>query len=148
MKKLGLFFVGCTPFLWGRLMDWALWTLFYDSFPSLLFPLAGLALLGLWAAAACLLGEGGRGPLATLLPLNLPALAVLVLLGVQERLLHVYLPGLVGIGTQLFFLPLLNLGSTLTAWLPSVSAFPAYCAAFLLLLVASLAGWSLARRRR
>lgn len=147
MKKLALFLMGCTPFFWGRLMDWALWTLFDEALPPLLFPLSALALLGLWAAAACLLGAGDRGPLATLLPLDLPALAVLVLLGVQEGLLHAYLPGPVGIGTQLFFLPLVNLGATLTAWLPSISVFPAYCAAFLLLLAASLAGWNLARRQ-
>lgn len=109
-------------------------------------PLAVVAflLLCLWALLAGWLSRPDAKAAATLIPLNFAAFVTLVLLLFQILVRRAMFPGLVGVLSQLFYLPLLNLGGTLTFFSPSFA--PAYAACFLLLLAASLLGW--ARRRR
>ena len=67
----------------------------------------GLAVLTLWMVVSGTFGFKGskRGMALTMLCINLPALVVLVLLGVQELSLHAYWDNAVGLLTQFFYLP-------------------------------------------
>lgn len=114
-----------------------------EKVPPLL-PIA-VATLVLWGALAFWF----RGKLAKTGPIvllmNLIPAVILVLLGVQELVFGAYWGGLPGIWTQLYYLPLLNLGASLAPW----ASFPIvlYTICFLLLAAASLAGCKLRERR-
>lgn len=77
--------------------------------------------------------------------MNGVALVVLVLLGIQELVLGAYFSNAVGIWTQLYYLPLLQLGFSLTSW--SSRVFTADAAAWLLMAAASYLGFRLGRRQ-
>ncbi len=77
--------------------------------------------------------------------LNLPAAIVLLLLTTQQFTFHPYWMNAAGLWTQLFYLPLISLSAGLTAWTHHMIV--TYCAAFVLLLAASLLG-CIARGRR
>ena len=76
-----------------------------------------------------------------LVSLNLIPLLVLVLIGIQELILHQYWNNMVGTLSQLYYLPLLHLGFQLTFWSPHV--FAAYSACFIMLLLISWLGCKL-----
>lgn len=102
------------------------------------FFLIGLLFLLLWGLLAFFAaGREGHGLRAAIL-LNIPALLFLVLNGVQILLLGAYWSNVLGHWSQLFFLPVLNLGSRLAFWLPS--SFAHLIAAFVLMAGASLVG--------
>ena len=144
MKKWMLPLAGLLPLVLGVLLDRAMMTVFFDVTPPL--RLIGILTLGVWFGLAFLLGGWAGDPRQAAALLNLPALLVLVLLGVQELALHAYWQNLAGVLTQLFFFPLLSLGFALTGW--SQSVFSAYCAAFLLLAAASYLGARFRFQRR
>mgnify|MGYP001855463879 CR=1 FL=1 len=121
-------------------MNWAMLT-WQNSLPPLL--LIALLLLLVWGLIAFLARPRMKSTAAVILPLNLIALLVLLLLGVQELILHAYWFNPVGWLTQFYYLPLLRAGVLLTSWTSSV--FTAYCAAFLLMLAASTFGCNLRR---
>ena len=121
-------------------MNWAMLT-WQNSLPPLL--LIALLLLLVWGLIAFLARPRMKSTAAVILPLNLIALLVLLLLGVQELILHAYWFNPVGWLTQFYYLPLLRVGVLLTSWTSSV--FTAYCAAFLLMLAASTFGCNLRR---
>ena len=73
--------------------------------------------------------------------LNLIAAFDLVLIGIQILVLHAYWLNGIGIWTQLFYLPVLNLGFCLTNW--SHGVFPAYAAGFILMVGVTFAGCKL-----
>ena len=77
--------------------------------------------------------------------MNGVALLVLVLLGIQELVLGAYFSNAAGIWTQLYFLPLLQLGFSLTSW--SSRVFAADAAACLLMVAVSYLGFWLGRRQ-
>ncbi len=141
MERMRPLILGLVPFPVGRVMDWMLVT------ASVRLPLGliGIGMLVLWCFIAywCY-GRVGR-TVKTVFWLNLPALAVLVLLGVQTLVFHAYWGNLAGAWTQLFYLPLLTLGFTLTAW--SDTMFPVYCAGFLLLAAAAVLGCRIKKGR-
>lgn len=130
--------LGFLPFAFGGLINWAAMT-HPDHIPS--YPLIGILFLLLWAAISFLIKLRRKSSKEVVLSFNLIAFIVLLLIGIQELILHAYWSNLVGIWTQLFYLPLLNIGFTLTRW--SSSVFSAYCAAFVLMLLASALGCSL-----
>jgi len=142
IKKILLLALGLTPFLWGVLINWTLMNRF---FPVPLFFIS-LAMLGLWALFAFLLSGGAGSARSVIVPLNLPALLVLLLIGFQERVLGAFWMNLAGIGTQFFYLPFLPAGYGLTIWNRS-GIFIACCGAFLLLVGASWLGWRLRMKR-
>lgn len=141
MKLLGLA-AGLTPFVLGGLMNG-----FMLANPEQLppFGLIAVVFLVLWGAFAFWF----RGKLAktgqVLLLLNLIPAVVLVLLGVQELVFGAYWGNLVGVWTQLYYLPLIYAGHLLASWTPSMLV--SYAACFLLLAAASLAGCKLRERR-
>ena len=111
-KAAVLFLVGLSPFLLGWLLSLGMTTIF--------------AQMGAWFY------------IVVGLCINLPALVVLVLLGVQELSLHAYWDNAVGLLTQFFYLPLLRLGAIVAMWTGQVFWF--YFGAFLLLVLSSWLG--------
>lgn len=132
--------LGALPFVLGRALNWVMLT-WQNTLPPLL--LIALLFLLVWGLIAFLARPRTKSTAAVILPLNLIAFLVLLLLGVQELILHAYWLNPVGWLTQFYYLPLLRVGFLLTGWTSSV--FAAYCAAFLLMLVASALGCKLRR---
>ena len=133
MKLLAIL-LGFIPYGLGRLMDWSMME-YSDTLPPL--KLIAFAVLLLWGILAYLL----RFRLTTkdtILFLNVIPALNLLLIAIQELILKAYWPNMLGIMTQLYYLPLLNLSYGLTFWAHTV--FPAYCAAFLLMGIVSFLG--------
>lgn len=135
MKSLSLFVLGFIPFLIGRLLNWRMFA-DMNSMPPLF--VIGLITLAVWFIISYSFFNPTKSLKRTVLLFNLPATLVLILVGIQELILHAYWMNYVGKWTQLFYLPLLNIGFRLT-WF-SHTVFPAYCASFTLMIAASFLG--------
>ena len=133
--------LGALPLAVGGIMNWAMLSLQTWLPPFLLI---SLLFLLVWGLIAFLARPHVKHSAAVILPLNLIPLLVLLLLGVQELILHAYWLNPVGRWTQYYYLPLLRPGFLLTSGMSSV--FAAYCAAFLLMLAASALGCMLRKR--
>lgn len=133
MKKIIPIILGLTPFLFGGFLNWIMLT-FSNLVPNLI--LVAVMFLLMWFLFARIL-SGCVGRWAVLL-LNLPAFLVLILLGIQELYFGSYWLNFVGIWTQYFYLPLLNLGYALTTFFHRLT--PAYCACFLIMAAVSALG--------
>ena len=129
-KAAVLFLVGLSPFLLGWLLSLGMTTIFAQM-GAWFYIVVGLAVLTLWMVVSGTFGFKGskRGMALTMLCINLPALVVLVLLGVQELSLHAYWDNAVG---------LLRLGAIVAMWTGQVFWF--YFGAFLLLVLSSWLG--------
>lgn len=138
-KAAVLFLVGLSPFLLGWLLSLGMTTIFAQM-GAWFYIVVGLAVLTLWMVVSGTFGFKGskRGMALTMLCINLPALVVLVLLGVQELSLHAYWDNAVGLLTQFFYLPLLRLGAIVAMWTGQVFWF--YFGEFLLLVLSSWLG--------
>ena len=136
MKKAILPVVGLLPFLAGGLLNRVMLSVSFSR--NLPLFLIGLAVLVLWGLASAALRGVTGSAWQTVTLLHIPAAVVLVLLGIQELVLGAYWMNPVGVWTQCFYLPLMNLGFSLTFW--SHTLFPAYCAAFLLMVAVSILG--------
>ena len=135
MAMLILAALGLLPFLLGGgLNAWMM------ARPEALPPFLGIGIgvLALWFFLSLGAFRFVRGIGRVVIPLNLPALIVLVLLGVQA-IRGSYWMNALGAWTQFFYLPLIYMGSLATAW--SRAVFPAYCAAFLMLAAVSCLGY-------
>lgn len=133
--------LGFIPFALGSFMNWFMMT-YSNTLPPL--ALVGIVTLLIWAAIAFLVKPYIKDTKKVIIGLNSVASVVLVLVGIQELLLHAYWQNLIGVWTQFYYLPLLNIGFRLTNW--SHSVFSAYCAAFLLMVIATLLGCKLRRK--
>lgn len=139
MKKYIAFAIGFTPFLFGALFDWILVNVFEESLPPLF--IIGILALAVWFAFAYILCKRIECNTQTIVLLNLPAALVLILLGVQQ--FTSMWPNFIGLQTQRFFLPLLNVGATLGRWLPYSTLFSSACISFVLMAVVSYFGYRL-----
>ena len=103
-KAAVLFLVGLSPFLLGWLLSLGMTTIFAQM-GAWFYIVVGLAVLTLWMVVSGTFGFKGskRGMALTMLCINLPALVVLVLLGVQELSLHAYWDNAVGLLTGQVF---------------------------------------------
>ena len=133
--------LGLIPFAIGGFMNWYMMTYSNDLPP---FTLIGIVTLLMWTAAAFVVKPYIKNTKKVVIGLNLVAFVVLVLVGIQELLLQAYWQNFVGVWTQFYFLPLINISFTLTSW--SHSVFSAYCAAFLLMVIATLLGCKLRKK--
>ena len=138
--KLPLVALGFFPFAFGGFINWLIVT-----YPNLVVPSTfwgiGLILLLIWGSIAFLAKSSIKSSQEVVLCLNAAEAVVLILIGVQELIRHTYWFNFLGIWSQFFYLPVLNLGFTLTSW--SASSFPAYCASFWLMVAASATGCKL-----
>lgn len=139
-----LIVLGLLPFALGGLTNWLMVANSYMLPPALLLVISLIALL-FWAVLAYVTKKYIRDTKKVMLCLHVVPLIMLLLLGIQELLLHQYWTNFFGMLTQLYYLPLLRLGTILIGWL-SASLFPIYCVAFLLMAVAAFAGCKLQRK--
>jgi len=136
-----LILLGLLPFALGGFLNWFMMA--NSGVLPYLMPI-GLVTLLLWAAMAFAVKPYAKSTKKTVVGLNLPALIVLILVGIQELVLHAYWPNVIGSWTQVFYLPLLHLGFRLTFW--SHGVFSAYCASFLLMAAASAMGCAIRKK--
>lgn len=130
-----LVILGAIPYLLGYAMNW-----YMMEYPDTLPPLRWIAVLFLlfWGLLAFLCNrKGAHTKQVVCFFLNLLAALNLVLLGVQDVILGAYWSNFWGLITQVFYLPVLNLGAILTVWFSSV--FVVYIASFILMVAASYA---------
>ena len=136
------FILGVLPFLVGGIQNWYMLT-YVDSAVDSALPYGSISLvvLLLWGCIAFLLNYNCRRTKEIVVSLNFIAALDLLLIGIQELILHAYWMNLVGKWSQLFYLPMINLGFNLTNW--SHSVFPAYVACFILMVAVSFVGCKL-----
>lgn len=134
--------LGFVPLLAGVLMDSFLMAFQNTVLPFLLISVASL--VG-WGVIAFRWEPKVQKTWKLVLFHNLVPAGVFVLICVQQLGMGRFWSGVVGAWSQMFYLPVLNLGYSLTKW--STSLFPAYCASFLLMLIASFVGCQLGKRK-
>ena len=134
--------MGLLPLLLGLLLNRCMMTL---ATVTPVFLGAAVLLLVLWAAVSFWAVRSGAGAGKVLLFQHLLPLLDLAFVGFQNLVLGSYLPNAPGIWSQLYYLPLMDLGFRLTRG--KVSMVLAYGACFLLLAAASLAGCCLGKKR-
>ena len=133
-----LLILGALPFAVGRIQDWHMSTSLYSSLP---YWVISLAFLSAWGFLGFLMNGNGKRTKQIVIFLNLIAALDLVLVGIQILVIHSYWPNGIWIWTQLFYLPVLNLGFRLTSW--SHGVFPAHAAGFILMVDVTFAGCKL-----
>ncbi len=136
--------LGLLPFTLGGLLNWLLMSSSYVLPPVVLAAVALVALLA-WSALAYTVKPYIKNRRKVVLSLHIVPLFILILLGIQELILHGYWMNFLGLLTQLYYLPLLNLCSALTRWW-NPSLFSSYCVAFLLMVAASIIGCRLRKK--
>ena len=133
--------IGCLPFLLGGIIN-AYMMQHMDVTPP--FFLISVLFLVIWSTIAFFMRPHMESTRKTAMWLNLVALVVLILLGVQELWFGAYWLNAIGLWTQLFYLPLMNVGFSLTMW--SHSVFVAYLICFSLMVVVSVIGCNWRKR--
>ena len=130
--------LGALPFIVGGMQNW-----YMLSYTDLLLPygLISVSFLLVWGCIAFLLNANHQSTHKIVIFLNLIAMLDLLLIGVQELIFHAYWMNSIGVWSQLFYLPVINLGFGLTKWGHSV--FLAYAAGFVLMVAASFVGCKL-----
>lgn len=130
--------LGGLPFVAGGIQNWYMLSYMDSLLP---YSLISIFLLLAWGCIAFILKGNHQKTKDIVISLNLIAMLDLFLLAIQELILHAYWMNSIGAWSQLFYLPLVNLGFTLTNW--SHNVFSAYAVSFALMFLASLAGCKL-----
>lgn len=136
---IGIYVVlGALPFVVGGIQNWYMLTYMDSVLP---YGMISVSFLLGWGCIAFLLKGNRQRTEKIVIFQNLIAVLNLLLIGVQELILHAYWMNIIGLWSQLFYLPMINLGSRITTW--SHSVFPAYAVSFILMVGASFAGCKL-----
>ena len=108
MKKLLLVLIGLIPFVLGFAMNsWLI-----DNPNSILpFKPIGILFLVFWVWIGFIMCKYAETPYQSAVIIHLPALFVLLLVMYQDMVLEEYWSNLLGLATQVFYLPLINLSS-------------------------------------
>ena len=133
-----LVMLGALPFIAGGIQNWYMLTYVDALLP---YGLISVFFLFVWGCVAFLLNGNGQRTKEIVIFLNLIAVLDLLLIGVQELIFHAYWMNSIGLWSQLFYLPIVNLGFSLTTW--SHRVFPAYVVSFVLMVAVSFAGCKL-----
>ena len=136
MKRFVLLLWGLLLFPLGWLVNWLVMNV-----SSRWLGWYGVITLAVWFFLAYRFSRFNRNTVEAVLMLNLPAAIVLILLAVQHLIFHAYWMNHIGLWSQLFYLPVINLGVNLTSW--SHTLFPAYAAGFILMICCSFVGCNL-----
>ena len=130
--------LGALPFVIGGIQNWYMLTYMDSVLP---FGLISVSFFLVWGCIAFFLNSNRQRTKEIVIFLNLIAALDLLLVGIQELIFHAYWMNVIGAWSQLFYLPMVNLGFRLTNW--SHSVFPAYAVSFVLMVVLSFAGCKL-----
>ncbi|SOC43772.1 hypothetical protein [Ureibacillus acetophenoni] len=127
MKKVILILLGFIPLPIGFLMNsWLMEN--QDSILPFLY--IGILFLAFWALLGFITCKSEKTPYHSALFIHTPAIIAFLLLSYQDRVLEQIWPNMIGIATQNFYLPLINLSSIIIGgglyvemWLASGIAF-------------------------
>ena len=133
-----LVMLGALPFVVGAIQNWYMLTYMESLIP---YGLISVFFLLVWGCIAFLLKGNHQRTRKIVVFLNLIAVLDLLLIGVQELVFRAYWMNSIGLWSQLFYLPMVNLGFSLTTW--SHSVFSAYVVSFILMVATSFAGCKL-----
>ncbi|MFF2755149.1 hypothetical protein ACFVR1_15530 [Psychrobacillus sp. NPDC058041] len=148
MKKMILFLLGLIPFVLGFLMNsW----LMQNQNSILPFKLIGIIFLVFWVLVGFITCKFEKTPLKSAVIINLPAFLILLFIMYQEIILGQYWFNIFGMATQFYYLPLLNISSSLvgiflslTPWATQI--WSASLIAFLLMFASYYLGCYLKKR--
>ncbi len=133
MKKLLLFLIGLLPFALGFAMNALLMANMNFVLP---YKLIGIIWLLLWGFFGYLMRDYAGSGIKSAAIAHSVALADLLLLLYQELVLGRYWLNFLGSATQFYYLPVLNISFTLSAWATDriwvayIVSFTLTCAAF------------------
>ncbi len=130
--------LGVLPFAVGNIQNYYM-LIYTHSLPP--YALISASFFLVWGCIAFILNKNGKRTKQIVIFLNLIAALDLLLVGAQELIFHAYWSNIIGLWSQLFYLPLIHLGFSLTKF--SHSVFPAYAASFILMICAAFAGCKL-----
>lgn len=140
-----LLIVGILPLVVGFAFNYAV---LYLPVSGFLLLLVELALLVLWGWLAFKLSLPEKNPMVQAFFLCAFGLLMLALVLYQELGMGQYWRNLIGVGTQIYFLPLLTLAVSIVGpFMEVIRAWPAYIAAWVGMFAAGCLG-CLVRRRR
>jgi len=139
LKKAILLLIGLSPVLVGFLLNFLIMRL-----PMPMW-FVGIIMLFIWFLAGKRSVELVEKRMEAVLLLNAPAFVVLLLLLFQEIVLERYWSSIIGIATQMFYLPFLGLSFFIGSVFHRI--FYAYIFAFILLLPVSFYGRIKGERR-
>ena len=143
MKRYGkLCAMGLIPLLAGYFLSYAV-----QFLPVPLFQF-NLIFLFLWGLLSYKIQPPDANVLKNQLILHFPALIALILLLYQVLLRGAYWLNVIGLSTQMFFLPVLSLGvSVVNPFVSGAAPWPGYVAGFILMVLAGLIGGILKSKR-
>lgn len=135
--------LGALPLAVGVMQNWCMLTGISLILP---YSLISVLFLVVWGCFAYFLKGKRQSTKKVVISLNLIAALDLMLLAVQELVLHAYWMNIIGRWSQFFYLPMLSFGFSLTRW--SHTVFPAYAASFILMVAVSFAGCKLREKSK
>lgn len=120
MKRLILFLLGLTPLVLGFLMNsWMV----KNQNSVLPFKLIGIIFLLYWVVVGFITCKFERTSLKSAIIANLSAFLMLLFILFQEIILEEYWTNMFGIVTQFYFLPLVNISSSIVGFFGFVIYF-------------------------
>lgn len=135
MKLIG---VGILPLILGFLLNRLMWTLPITGFISISL---GLLLLLAWGYCSFKLSNPIKSPILQAFLMCAFGLLILVLVLYQEIIRGAYWGNVIGLGTQVFFLPWLSLAFTvISPFLNVVRVWPMYIVIWIGLFITSCVG--------
>lgn len=142
VKKLSLFLLGFIPLGLGSIISWLIM-----QFPHFVLPfrLIGVGFLIFWAFLGFVTYSFKEAALTSVSAVNLVAFFALILNLYQEIILGRYWGNLLGLCTQFFYLPTLNISFLLTFW--SSRIWGAYIAGFFLMCSAYSIGFQIRKHQ-
>lgn len=126
---------GAFPLMVGSILNKIMLEKLESVLPLLLI---GLLFLNVWLMTAFLFQNRMKNTKRVVVLLNAIAAIDLLLLAIQELVIHAYWGNMIGVWSQLFYLPIVKFGFMVTSW--SHTMFSAYAASFILMLAVSLLG--------
>lgn len=121
MKKVTLFLLGFIPLALGFIMNsWMM----KNQNSILPFKLIGVIFLLFWIFLGLKTSEFEETPVKSAIIGNSPAILMLLLIMFQEIILGRFLLNMVGIVSQFYFLPLINLSSSIVGVFLFLTPFP------------------------
>ena len=136
--------LGLIPFALGGLLQWILTLNNFLLAPATLLIISLVTLL-IWGVLAYLIKPYIKSTKNVMLGLHAVPLIILLLNGIQGPILHQYWPNLFGLLTQIYYLPLVRIGSLLTAWF-GTNMFIICLVSFLLMVLTAFAGCKLNKK--
>lgn len=135
VKNVLTIITGAIPFVVGSILNRALIEQSDSVLPLLRI---GLLFLSFWGIVAFVFQNRMKNAKRVVVLLNAIAAIDLLLLGIQELVIHAYWGNVIGGWSQLFYLPVIKIGFLLTNW--SHTVFSAYVVSFVLMIVVSVLG--------